>query len=114
MLDINKLTFGEIKEIQALINPAVPSTQSDSHWKIGKHYFIRTVTMYYIGKLRNVTDKELLLVDASWIADTGRFHDALKSGELNEVEPFINDVIIGRGAIVDASEWDHVLPNVQK
>lgn len=113
MLDIDNLTFSEIKEIQTLLNP-INNAPNDAHWKIGKSYFIRTVTMYYVGKLILVTDKELVLKDASWIADTGRFHDALKSGELNEVEPFISEVIIGRGSIVDASEWLHLLPNVQK
>jgi hypothetical protein len=113
MLDINKLTFGEIKEIQSLLNP-ISISNNDSHWKIGKPYFIRTVTMHLIGKLKLVTDKELVLSDASWIADSGRFHDALKTGELSEVEPFINEVIVGRGPIVDATEWLHLLPNTQK
>lgn len=111
MLDINKLTIGEIKQIQSLLND---NSNNDSHWKLKKHYFIRTVTMYIVGKLELITDKELVLSDASWVADTGRFHNALKTGELNEVEPFINDVIVGRGSIVDATIWDGLLPNIQK
>ena len=88
---------------------------NDSHFfNIGKNYLIRTVTMIYTGKLKAVSDKEILIVDASWIADTGRFHDALKSCDFLEVEPFINDVIIGRNAIVDATIIDGLLPNEQK
>jgi hypothetical protein len=48
-----------------------------------------------------------VLEDAAWIADTGRFSDALKSAKFNEVEPFPNGrVIIGRGSIIDAVRFD--------
>lgn len=86
----------------------------NSHWIIGKAYFIRTVTMHVIGKLEKITDKELVLSSASWIADSGRFHDALKTGDLCEVEPFINDIIVNRNSIIDATEWTHSINLVQK
>ena len=55
------------------------------------------------GKVVKVTDQEIVLEDAAWIADTGRFSDAIKKCEFNEVEPFPDGkVIIGRGAIIDA------------
>ena len=74
-----------------------------SPWQIGKYYLIRTVTMIDTGKLVAVTDQELVLEEAAWIADTGRFADALLKGVYGEVEPFPDgQVIIGRGAIVDA------------
>ncbi len=77
--------------------------QSDGIWEIGAIYLIRTVTMIDTGRLVAFGDKELVLEDAAWIADTGRFSDAVKSAEFSEVEPFPNGrVIIGRGAIVDA------------
>jgi hypothetical protein len=74
-----------------------------SAWEIGKCYLIRTVTMIDTGRLVAVTDHEIVLEDAAWIADTGRFADALQKCEFNEVEPFpAGRVIVGRGAIVDA------------
>jgi len=85
-----------------------------SPFKIGKNYLIRTVTMAQVGKLKFVGDNELVLSDASWIADTGRFHNSLKNGHFEEIEPFPNDVIVGRGAIVDATVWDFDLPREQK
>jgi hypothetical protein len=88
--------------------------QNINFWKINKIYFIRTVTMHLIGKLKSVSDKELLLDSAIWVADSGRFHDALKSGELNEIEPFIDEVIVNRDCIVDATIWNHLIPNFQK
>jgi hypothetical protein len=83
-------------------------------WKIGHNYFIRTVTNYFTGKLKYVSPTELVLGEAAWIADTGRFSDALKTWTPNEVEPYPGDVIIGRGAIVDASIWDGALPREKK
>jgi hypothetical protein len=85
-------------------------TNNDDLWKVGKSYFIRTVTMHVLGKLEKVTDKELLLSTASWVADSGRFNNFLATGVVEELEPFVNDVIVGRGAIIDATVWDHALP----
>lgn len=82
---------------------------------IGKNVFIRTVTHHYTGALVSVYPQELVLRDAAWIADDGRFADALKTGTLNEVEPFPDgERIIGRGAILDAGLWPHKLPREQK
>ena len=72
-------------------------------WEIGKVYLIRTVTMIDTGRLVAVTDHELVLKEAAWIADTGRFADAIKKAEFGEVEPFPDGrVLVGRGAIIDA------------
>ncbi len=83
-------------------------------WEIGENYLIRTVTMTDTGKLVEVGEHELVLEDAAWIADTGRFSDALKSGTFSEVEPFPEGkLIIGRGSIVDAVKIK-TLPRKQK
>jgi hypothetical protein len=109
-MNIDDLTVKEIKHIQSLLKGS-----GESHpYQVGKNYFIRTVTLFYTGKLVKVTSKELVLEQAAWIADTGRFMDAIKTGKLNEVEPFQDDVIIGRGSIVDATVWLHPLPREQK
>ena len=86
----------------------------ESPWEINKNYLIRTVTMYQLGKLINVTEQELLLSDACWVADTGRFSVALETGELQEIEMFKNNVIINRSSIIDATEWLHDLPKISK
>lgn len=111
-MNINDLTIGEAKQLLNFLGGK--ASGEDSHWKIGNNYLIRTVTMIQVGRLESVTDKELVLSSAAWIADTGRFYNALKDGKLNEVEPFQNDVIIGRGSIIDATEWTHKLPKEQK
>ena len=89
------------------------TTDNQNHsdfWKIGEKYFIRTVTMHSIGELVAFNDKELLLRNACWVADSGRFNNALKNGQLSEVEPFEDDIIVNRSALVDATLWRHDLP----
>lgn len=89
------------------------SQMDKSVWKIGANYLIRTVTMIDTGRLVAVTDKELLLEDAAWIADTGRFADALTTSSFQEVEPFpFGQVIVGRNSIIDAVEIKN-LPRTQ-
>ena len=83
-------------------------------WEVGVAYLIRTVTQYVVGRLTWVGPTELLLEDAAWVADTGRFHDALVTGRFHEVEPFPGPVIVGRGSICDATRWSHALPIAQK
>jgi hypothetical protein len=80
-----------------------------------KNVFIRTVTHHYTGKLLAVIDGFLVLSFAAWIADDGRFSDAIKTGILGEVEPYFDDKIcVAIGAIIDGCEWKHELPRVQK
>lgn len=114
-MNIDNLTYGQIKEISALLT----STEKQSPFnpfEIGKNYLIRTVTHIDIGTVVAVGPQEIVLIDASWIADTGRFHDALMKGSLNEVEPYPagQHVIIGRGSVIDATLWNHDLPSEQK
>lgn len=108
------LTVGQVRELAALVGLG-NGTASEHPYKVGKAYFIRTVTNYYTGRLIKVTAQELVLEDAAWIADTGRFSAALESGDFSEVEPYpAQEVIIGRSAIIDATLWDKTLPRKTK
>ena len=100
-MKIEDLTIGEPREVVTMLSGGA---SGDGHWQVGKNYLIRTVTMIQSGRLVAVTEKELVLEDAAWIADTGRFSKALEDLDaLNEVEPFPEgQVIIGRGALIDA------------
>lgn len=80
---------------------------------VGHPVFVRTVTMHYTGRLAAVTADTLILDDAAWITDSGRFGDALAKGTLAEVEPFPGRVFVARGALVDVTRWDHDLPREQ-
>lgn len=98
-MNLDDLTLGQAKQLASMF----PKCAEASPWCIGKIYLIRTVTMIQTGRLVAVTPQELVLEEAAWIADTGRFSDALKTGNFSEVEPFPDgQVIVGRGAVIDA------------
>ena len=112
-MDISTLTIADIEKIKSLFNGSSCSA-ADHPYCVGEKVLIRTVTHYTVGRIKAVYRHEIVLDGASWVADTGRFHDALVSGELKEIEPFPNFVIVARGAIVDCTLWPHELPNKQK
>ena len=98
-MNIEEITIKQAQELVDLFNTK-PTVQP---YEIGKHYQIRTVTMIYTGRVLSVGPQELVIDDAAWIADTGRFTQATATQDYNEVEPFPDGpVIVGRGAIVDA------------
>ena len=94
------------KDVVELKNLSVP-------FKIGEAYFIRTVTYFATGKVKAIVGQFLILEDAAWIADTGRFRDAIMKGILSEVEP-VEDMFVNINSISDAFPWTHKLPRDQK
>lgn len=112
MIDINELTLGQIKQLKAAFGGEVGA---DHPYEIGAPYFIRTVTYHLTGRLVQVTNQELVIEDAAWIADDGRFAQAMEKGTFAEVEPFPSgQVIIGRGSLIDARKITFELPRSQK
>jgi hypothetical protein len=109
-----KQNIANIRELRELLDGVGNKPTDDgTFFEIGENYLIRTVTMIVAGKVIAVNASELKLSDAAWIADTGRFSDALRTCQFNEVEPFHSDVIVGRGGLIDATQID-VLPRETK
>lgn len=75
----------------------------------GNKVFIRTVTFHHVGEVVSVEDGFVKLKDASWVADSGRFHKAIGDGELNEVE-YVGAAYVNVSTIVDVFPWGHELP----
>jgi hypothetical protein len=94
--------------------PAGKQTEARTQpFEIGRAYFLRTVTYHLTGRVVQIIGRFLVLEDAAWIADSGRFADALKTGSLNEVEP-VGEAIVNADTIADAFPWKHALPRTQK
>jgi len=109
-MKIDDLTIAQAKELTRLF-----SGSGRSHsFQVGASYIIRTLSYHYTGRLVDVTDSDIVLEDAAWIADSGRWATALETGELSEVEPYPDRVIINRSVIVDVSVWQHALPRKTK
>jgi hypothetical protein len=118
-----------IKEAQELISragdlqeifggaPKPKATPTGSHsFREGQAIFMRCVTHYYTGRVVKVTDSDVVLEDAAWIADGMRFHNMLKEGLTKEaeIEPFPDGAVVSRGAIVDWCVWGHELPTKEQ
>lgn len=109
-MDINSLTIGEAKQLASFFSAQNVASEYPPVWEIGKVYIIRTVTMIDLGRVVQVTPQWIVLEDACWIADTGRWADALKGKGFSETEPFPDGrVIVGAGAIVDAALYTTVV-----
>lgn len=96
-----------MKEITKLVD------DNPNPFEAGEAYFIRTVTYHLVGRVRHVLRDFLVLEDAAWVADSGRFMQAIKDGALNEVEP-VGVAFVNLGSITDAFPWRHTLPTGQK
>lgn len=112
-MNIEDLTIKQIRELKSLLGD---DPQPDCPYEVGLNYFIRTVTHHYTGRLVRVFPGELVLTDAAWIADDGRFMEAMRDGTFNEVEPWPDgrQVIVHRGGILDATAIPFKLPREQK
>jgi len=104
------------KLLELLLDEAIEDgdTRSDVPFEIGEKYFIRTVTYFATGKVKRITGNFLELEDAAWIADTGRFNEAIAKGTLNEIESVEVPMYINISSITDAFLWKHKLPRESK
>ena len=68
-------------------------------YTIGRQWFIKTATYFYVGTVTAVTETEIVLEMAAWIPETGRFHEFIKTGVPKEAEP-CGTVVLSRGGII--------------
>jgi hypothetical protein len=105
----------ELKEqLESVNEDDCTPTTSAVPFQIGKKYYIRTVTYHATGKVKRIKGGFLVLTDAAWIADSGRFREAIMNGVLSEVEPVEVEMYLNIASITDAFEWKHKLPREQK
>ena len=109
-LEISNETYEKIKD-QLLDEEKIEI--NDLSDLVGGNWFFRTVTYHWVGKVEKVTGKIIELSNASWVADSGRFMNAIKDGKLDEVEP-VGQWFINFDTVVDFGNWKHLLPMEQK
>lgn len=118
MINIDEITLGQLRELQALAQPNLIGhcPPMPTLYPVGKNVIVRTVTMIYTGRLERVTDADLVLVDCSWIPETDRFMQFVANGSVKECEPYPDglQVFINRGALLDMCELRKDLPRSQK
>lgn len=108
-LEVSEETYEKIKE-QLTEEDKEVNQLSDI---VGGKYFFRTVTYHLVGRVVKQFGNFFELENASWVADSGRFMDAIVSGSLNEVEP-TGKAYINISTVTDFYPWRHELPKEQK
>lgn len=108
-VEISDETYEKIKEHLGVDSKEVFSYED----LIGEKWYFRTVTYHSVGKVKKILGRFAYLTDASWVADRGRFMNAIKDGTLSEVEP-VGICFINLDTVVDFFPWKHALPTQQK
>ena len=83
---------------------------ADSIFFVGRNVFIRTITTYFAGRIESVGEGFVTLADAAWVADTGRFGEAMKTGVFDSVEPYAALVSVSLAAIIEVTDFKGTLP----
>ena len=109
-IEVSEETYESIKD---QLQPQEQIDVSGFEDMIGKKFFFRSVTYHHVGLVKKVWGNIIELEDASWVADSGRFMNAIKEGTLKEVEPS-GTVFINMAANIDFLPWNHPLPTKQK
>ena len=110
IIEVSEETYEKIKEQLGETERLDISELDDL---VGNKFFFRTVTYHLVGKVVKRIGNILELKDASWIANSGRFMQAIKDGTLNEVEP-VGTAYLNLQTVTDFFPWKHSCPKEQK
>ena len=81
---------------------------------VGNSFYFRTVTYHIVGTVvQQISENIFKLENASWVADSDRFMNAIKEGKLKEVEP-MGTWYVNLDTVTDFGPWKHILPTEQK
>ena len=73
---------------------------------VGGIVFVRTITIYYVGRVEKISGKFMALSEASWIPDTGRYMNFIQGNPDSslEVEP-IGNTLLNIDTIIDIQSY---------
>ena len=76
---------------------------------IGGIVFIRTVTHYYTGRVKNITGNFIHLEEAAWIGDTGRFAQFMQGNPTEELETEpMGEIFVNLDTVIDISPYNQL------
>lgn len=113
-IELTEEAISQLVEKGLIQAPTIEANGYQPTGYLRTNVIIRTVTHYFTGHLIEEGPNWLILTDAAWVADTGRWADALEKGTLNEVEPYPDGVRVNTSSVIDISEWNRSLIVVQK
>lgn len=107
-LEVSDETYEKIKDQLGLEDKEIHNYED----LVGGKYYFRTVTFHLTGEVKKIVGRFAYLKKAAWIADSGRFMEAIKDGTLKEVEP-VGDAFVNLDTVTDFFPWKHDLPTKQ-
>jgi len=117
-MNFDDLTIAEVRHLAAMAHqflggPVVPALSSA--YKVGESRMFRTVTHIITGRIVSIHSDGIVVTDAAWVADTGRYSGAVATATFSEVEPYPDGalVVVNASAMIDSVEIK-TLPRVQK
>ncbi len=115
-MNIDQLTIAEAKQLAAMFGTPMMHASKRLPMTVGTNVFIMTITAHFTGRVTAVSEEEVELTDAAWIASDGRFAQAMKTGEFDEVEPFPDHekVALNRSTFLCWRTLASALPRSQK
>jgi len=100
-----EITKEEYEKVKHLIEKENRKYESLEDMK-GGIVFIRTVTFYYTGRIKNIVGQFIHLEDACWIPDTGRFANFMQGTPTDtlETEP-MGETFVNIDSVIDISPY---------
>ncbi len=81
-------------------------------FEVGTRVFIRTVAYYYLGEVTEVSEDSVMLKDAYWIPNTGKFGNFLMEGKPELKEKYPMPVTLNSRLFTDWVVWPHDISNL--
>jgi hypothetical protein len=113
-MNIEEMKLGDVLKLMEMFGPKGQGQQEKLPFAVGDYILVRTVTMIQIGKVEEIDSAGIVLSDTGWVADTGRFHECLSNGSLEEFERAPAWCYVNRGSVVDIFPWPHKVPEQSK
>ncbi len=109
-IEISDESYEKIKD-QLLADELVDISTLDD--LVGQKLFIRTVTYHALGKVVKRMGAFIQLETATFVADSGKFSEAIKNGTLSEYE-YVGTMWVNLSSVVDFFPWKHELTKTSK
>ena len=79
--------------------------------KVGKSYFVRTVTYHLVGRVTKIKENWITLEDASCVFNTDNMTTMIRTGTIASSN-YLGDVTVNANSITDFFPWKHELQTV--
>jgi hypothetical protein len=76
---------------------------------VGGTYLFRTAVHNYIGRVLQF-NHVCIVIEGGGLAVSGRWHEMLLNGKVDEYEPFVEPFAFSTDLLADVTPWRHEIP----